>query len=237
MVKLKKPVERAKLLALVALMSNYDLFSVTTDRGMKFGATGINIKQDDFLMFERQFAKPIYITEWITDIHAKSDTEFVCTGENIIYTISALHKKPEVIATHIDRQYCDLVDLMDVNYFGNRLTTYIKELDTMILVVDPYCLGELTAQESAQIEKIINVNLGGLGRSMQMCRTACFQVRMNDGKQRIYAGIFDLENEVSVTSDLLYEDSMKDLVSDVFYNKCMDILAYAATVYKEGNFV
>lgn len=237
MVKLKKPVERAKLLALVALTSNYDLFSVSTDQGTEFGATRISIKQDDFLMFERQFAKPIYVTEWITDIQAKSETEFVCTGENITYTISALHRKPEAIAAHVDRQYCDLVDLMDVNFFGNRLTTYIKELDTMILAVDPYCLGELTAQESAQIEKIINVNLGGLGRSMQMCRTACFQVRMNDGKQRIYAGIFDLEHGVSVTSDLLYEDSMKDMVSDAFYNKCMSIVAYAAAVYKEGNFV
>lgn len=232
----KKPVENAKLLTLVALLSDYDLFRVTTDSGREFNATGISVKQDNFLVFQRQFATSVYLSEWITSIQARSMTEFVCEAETETYTIVALHKKPDTISAHVDRQYRDLIDLMDVSFFGNRLTTYIKELDTMILAVDPYCLGELTVKEAAQIEKIINVKLDGSGRSMQMCRTVCFQIRMNDSKQRICAGIFDLERGVSVTSGLLYEDSMKDIVSEQFYTKCMGMIAFAAAAFEEGNF-
>ncbi len=38
------------------------------------------------------------------------------------------------------------------------------------------------------------------GQAMQMCRTVCFQVRLYDDRNRIYAGIFDAERGCSITS-------------------------------------
>lgn len=234
---IKQTVEKAKMLTLIALLSDYDLFHINVSDGSKFYATRIRDKQDHFLVFERQFATAIYANERILDIQAISDTKFACQGENNTYTITALHKKPDAVAAHVNRQYRDIIDLMDVSFIGNRFLTYMKELDLMLLVIDPYCLGELTTKESAQIEKIINVNLKGLGISMQMCRTICFQVKMSGGKNQIYAGIYDLEHGVSVTSELLYDDSMKELISNEFYDKCYGLIEYANNCFKEGNFV
>lgn len=234
---IRKPVEKSKMLFLVSLLSDFDFFRVNVSNGSEFYATRVRDKQDYFLVFERQFATSIYANERIIDIQAISDTEFICRAENNTYTINALHRKPDAVAAHVDRQYKDIVDLMDVSFIGNRFVSYMKELDLMFLVVDPYCLGELTIKEAAQIEKIINVNLKGSGKSMQMCRTICFQVKMNGGRNQIYAGIYDLEHGVSVTSEFLYEERMKELVSDEFYDKCCGLIEYANNCFKEGNFI
>ena len=233
----KKNVTNTKMLTLVALLSNYDLFHIIEKDGKcDFYATKITEYHDFFLMFHRLFAAPIFSLEPLIDIVAANEQTFVCKTENLTYTIHALHMKPDEIAAHKDRQYKDIDDLMCQSFFGSRFNTYIKQLDRMILVVDPYLLGELTAKEAAQIKRIINVNLSGLSRSMQMCRTICFEVQLHSGRDEIYAGIYDLEHNVPVTSTLLYEERMKDFVSDEFYTKCHDVIRYAQEVYHSKNF-
>ena len=77
-------------------------------------------------------------------------------------------------------------------------------------------LGKLTITEQAQIKSIINVYLYGKGQAMQMCRTVCFQVRLHDDRNRIYAGILDLERGCSITSRQIFEEYMSvDMPDDI----------------------
>ena len=116
---------------------------------------------------------------------------------------------------------------MDTAYIGERFTNYIKELDMLVLAVDPWLLGELHPVEQRQIQRIINVYLDGYSNSMQMSRTICFQVRLHDGNKRIYAGVYDLEGQISISSVLLYDDRDIDIVSDNLHKKAQRMFSYA----------
>ena len=222
-----------KLISFIAVASNYDLFHIVVDDGYEFGSTQIVERNDGSLEFKRLFATSVYSDNALIDVQALSETEFVCKTPDKAYHIFALHKKPQQIPNHPQRKWNDITDLMDVSYFGERFTTYIKELDTLFLVVDPYLLGELAAVEQFQIKNIINVYLGGLSRSMQMCRTVCFQVRMNRDCKKIFAGMYDLERGCSVTSNLIFDERNSDEMSEEFLKKVDAILLYAEKTFEK----
>ncbi len=216
-----KPVDNTKMLTLVALLSNYDLFHVSVNDGREFGATRIADAYGCFLHFERQFAKGLYTDEKILDIRANSETEFVCSCTNSTYTITALHKKPESIRPHTNRTYKEIEDLMDISFFSERLS--YRDSEGVVLVVDPYCMGELTTEEHNLIKKLIDVNLYGLKNSLQKCRTIFFQIL----REKIYAGIFSLENNKILTIGLLYDMNLNNEISNTYLEKVTNLIAYS----------
>ena len=139
----KRMVENNKILALIAILSKYDFFRVSSSDGTEFNCTEIICNEFGCIEFKRLFSTPIYL-ERITAIEAVSAKEFVCKSKGRTYIIVPLHNKPSKIQVRENRNIGSLIDLFNVDYFGNRFTTYIKELDLLILVVDPYLLGELT---------------------------------------------------------------------------------------------
>lgn len=219
----------AKMLSLISLLSKYDLFHVSTDKGREFNATEIVGNSEGFMEFKRLFANSVYSNGCVVDIQAICETEFICKTATVTYHISALHNKPQNHIIRKRKTWKEIFDLMDVNYIGERLIHYIKELDMLVLAVDPILLGELHPMEQRQIQHLINAYLDGYSDLLQMSRTVCFQVKLHDGRNRIYAGVYDLEGQCSVTSVLIYDDRDKENFSDEFYNKAQAILKYAKT--------
>lgn len=226
-------VDNAKMLSLISLLSKYDLFHVSVDSGKEFNATEIVNRESGTLEFRRLFATPVFTNDIVVDIQAIDVDEFICNTPNNTYKIKALHNKPQDIVVRKHKTWKEISDLMDTGYFSEEFTIYIKELDMLILAVNPWLLGELLPVERSQIKNIINIYLDGLSRSMQMSRSVCFQVRNIDGQDRIYAGIYDLEGRCSVTSKLIYDDRDKETMSDEFYQKAQCILKYAKAMWKK----
>ena len=200
------PVSNVKMLSLFSLLSKYDLFHISADNGREFNATEIVGDNAGYMEFKRLFANSVHSNGYVVDIQAISEIEFICKTSSVVYHISALHTKQQDSIIRERKIWKEISDLMCVDYFGDRLISYVKELDMLILVVDPSLLGELHPMEQRQIQHIINVYLNGYSDSMQMSRTVCFQIKLHDGRNRIYAGVYDLEGQNSITSIPIYDD-------------------------------
>lgn len=221
------PVNNVKMLSLISLLSKYDLFHISANDGREFNATEIIGDDAGYMEFKRLFANSVHSNGYVIDIQAVSETEFVCKTSSVAYHISALHIKPQDSIIRKRKAWKEIADLMYVDYLSNRLVSYVKELDMLILAVDPSLLGELHPIEQRQIQHIINTYLDGYSNSMQMSRTVCFQIRLHDEHNRIYAGVYDLEGQNSVTSVSIYDDRDKEIVADDFYTKAQEMLKYA----------
>lgn len=213
------PVSNVKMLSLFSLLSKYDLFHISADNGREFNATEIVGDNAGYMEFKRLFANSVHSNGYVVDIQAISEIEFICKTSSVVYHISALHTKQQDSIIRERKIWKEISDLMCVDYFGDRLISYVKELDMLILVVDPSLLGELHPMEQRQIQHIINVYLNGYSDSMQMSRTVCFQIKLHDGRNRIYAGVYDLEGQNSITSIPIYDDRDKEIIADDLYNK------------------
>lgn len=220
-------VSKDEMQNLIETLSRFDKFTITTDKGVEFGATEIVSHMDDFLEFKRLFATSVYSDNALIEIKKLENENVVCKTPDTTYTIYPLHQKSDNQTMHEKHKWDVITDLMDLSYIGNELNVYIRELDMIILTVDPCLLGDLSVKEQAQIKRIINVFLDGKGQSMQMCRTVCFQIRLNDNKNRIYAGIYDLEHNCSITSKQIFEECMSEIVSEDMLVKCRAFLSYA----------
>ena len=221
------PVSNVKMLSLFSLLSKYDLFHISADNGREFNATEIVGDNAGYMEFKRLFANSVHSNGYVVDIQAISEIEFICKTSSVVYHISALHTKQQDSIIRERKIWKEISDLMCVDYFGDRLISYVKELDMLILVVDPSLLGELHPMEQRQIQHIINVYLHGYSDSMQMSRTVCFQIKLHDGRNRIYAGVYDLEGQNSITSIPIYDDRDKEIIADDLYNKAQGVLKYA----------
>lgn len=220
------PVNETKMLSLMALLSKYDLFHISTDDGQDFNATEIVNKEFGIIEFKRLFATPVYTDDTVTDIQAIAADEFLCQIPNKTYKIKALHTKPQNICVHEHKTWNNVSDLMDTSYFSDRFITYDNNTDMLIVAVDPWLLGDLSSKEKSQIKYILNAFLGGLSQSMQMSRTICFQVKKTEGFNKIFAGVYDLEHSRPVTCKLIYNDRDREIVSDEFYSKVQDFIKY-----------
>lgn len=222
-----KTVSRQEVEQLILELSKFKTFKVAADNGFEFGATEIIDHMETFLEFKRQFATSLFSDDSLTSITKIADDRYSCTTLSATtYTILCIGERDRLV-DHKERRWNEVADLMDLSYINPTMKLHIRELDLMVLPVDPAMLGRLTTKEQAQIKRIINVYLDGKGRAMQMCRTVCFQVRLHDGRNRIYAGIFDLERGCSITSKQIFEEYMSEVVSDEFLVKCRKFLAYA----------
>jgi len=227
-------VENEKLLALTVLLSNYDFFRIVVDSESKFCATQIVGRGDGYLEFKRLFATSVYTDGALVKIYAETETVYVCETNNRIYRIYALHRKQHQIPIRPQKKLDSVVDLMDISYFGDRFFTYDKEQKILTYVVDPYELGELTKKEQFQIKNIINIYLGGLSASMQICRTVCFQIQMDNGRNKIYAGIYDLEHQRPITSKLIFDELDVDIIPEDLYVQSCFLLEHANSCIKNA---
>lgn len=223
------PVSNVKMLSLFSLLSKYDLFHISADNGREFNATEIVGDNAGYMEFKRLFANSVHSNGYVVDIQAISEIEFICKTSSVVYHISALHTKQQDSIIRERKIWKEISDLMCVDYFGDRLISYVKELDMLILVVDPSLLGELHPMEQRQIQHIINTFLDGYSNSMQMSRTVCFQIKLHDERNRIYAGVYDLEGQRSITSVLIYDDRDIEVISDDLYDKAQAMLKFAKT--------
>ena len=75
---------------------------------------------------------------------------------------------------------------------------------------------DIDNEQDLEIQEKFLAKIYGKGQAMQMCRTVCFQVRLHDDRNRIYAGIFDLERGCSITSRQIFEEYMSvDMPDDI----------------------
>lgn len=226
-----KAISKQEVERLVSELSRFKMFNVVMDNGVEFGATEIVDHMENFLEFRRQFATSVFSDDALISIEKVADDKYRCITIPATYVISCFGKRDQV-TDRKHRRWNEVADLMDLSYINPEMKLYIRELDLIVLPVDPAMLGNLTITEQAQIKRIINTYLDGKGRSMQMCRTVCFQVRLSDERNRIYAGIYDLERGRSITSKQIFEEYMSEDVSDDILVKCREFLSYAKTLEK-----
>lgn len=223
-------VDNVKLYSLIALLSKYDLFHISTDDGREFNATEIVSDESYYLKFNRLFSTAVHSNGYIVDIQAISEKEFACKTPSVTYLISALHSKPQESIVRKHREWNEVADLMDLAYIGERFTIYDKESNMLLLVVDPSLLGELRPVEHRQIQHIINVYLGGYSNLMQTSRTVCFQIKLHDDGDKIFAGVYDLERQCPMTSNLVYDGKNVEAISSSLYRSSQSLLEYAKMV-------
>lgn len=229
----KNKMEDWKLLSFLALLSNYDYFSVQKEQEPEFFATGIERSCGWVLKFARKFATPKYSDGELTNVSALSETEFDCRFGDFTYHIRALHEKPKSIPNREEKNWKGILDLADIEYINAEKCQYVKELDMLVLVIDSDLLGELTVAEESQIKRIINVYLHGQGNAMQMCRSVCFEIKLHDPQDRIYAGMFDLEHSVPVTSVMVYNRNLSDTMNETSVQRYTALRQLAYKLYNE----
>lgn len=223
-----------KLLSFFALMSNYDYFKIQKEGEPIFYATGIERSCGWVLKFARKFATPVYSEGELTFVSALSKTEFDCQIGDFTYHIHALHERAKNIPIREQKTWNSLLDLAEVEYINTEKSQYIKELDLLTLVVDPDLLGELTEAEEAQIKRLINIYLHGQSSAMQMCRTICFNVNLHDPRQTVYVGMYDLENNTSVSSVMVYNHNLSQSMTDAEDHKWSALRSLAQYVYEKN---
>lgn len=229
----KNKMEDWKLLSFLALLSNYDYFSIQKEQEPEFFATGIERSCGWVFKFARKFATPKYSDGELMNVSALSETEFECQFGDLTYHIRALHEKPKSILNRGEKNWKGILDLADTEYIDVEKSQYIKELNMVVLVIDPDLLGELTVTEESQIKRIINVYLHGQGNAMQMCRSVCFEIKLNDPQDRIYAGMFDLERSVPVTSVMVCNRNLTETMNETSVQKYTKLRQLAYKLYDE----
>lgn len=222
-----KPVEKVKMLTLISLLSKYDLFHISVSDGQEFNATEIVNNRSSVLKFKRMFATAKYTNNDIVRIKAISNDKFLCETETQEYYIQALHIRPSENIIREHRTWRTILDFVDISFIGDEYTFYSKEKNSIILVVDPYLLGEITSSEYTQIKRIINLYLNGCSQSMQMSRTICFQIQFDENEYIILAGLYDLEMRCQRTYKLIYNSKNSKSYENEFKKRLEDIVSYA----------
>lgn len=220
--------EKGKLLAWLALLSKYSLFHVSVSNGAIFNCTEVAYNSQKFFEFKRMFATSVFSDNIIEDVWIDNGLFFCCT-KSCEYEICPLELRPTKSVIREKKDWDSIFDLIDTEFIGEQYTDYLKQLDMLLLVVDPYLLGELTTNDRRKIKRLINVYLDGSSRFMQLSRTVCFQVKLHDSQKRVYAGVYDLEHRQSITSVLLYSEHDKEILSEAEYNKIKQLQYYART--------
>lgn len=226
--------EEWKMLSFFALLSNYDYFSIQKEDDPTFFATGIERSCGWVLKFMRKFATPVYSDGELISVAALSNTEFKCRIGEFTYYIRALHEKSNDLPVRKKKNWKNILDFADTEYINKDKCQYIKELDLLVLVVDPDLLGELTAVEESQIKRLINIRLHGNGVAMQMCRSVCFECKIHSDNQIIYAGMYDMENRVPVSSVMVYNKLLSQSMFEAEIRQYTSLLDMAQKIFNEN---
>lgn len=221
-------------LSFFAFLSNYDYFSIQKEDNPVFFATGIERSCGWVLKFIRKFATPVYSDGELSSAAAISSTEFKCRIGEFTYYLRALHEKSDTLPLREKKNWKNILDFADTEYINKDKCQYIKELDLLVLVVDPDLLGELSAVEESQIKRFINIRLHGNGAAMQMCRSICFECKIHSDSKVIYAGMYDMENFVPVSSVMVYNSYISQSMLDVEDQQYMNLWNLAQQLYHEN---
>lgn len=224
-------ITKQTLLDFLSILSNYDFFSVQKDNDSVFYATGIERSCGMVLKFLRKFATPIYSEGELNGVSAKSQTNFQCQIGDFIYHIHALHKKSQPNGVRYQKDWDHILDFTDTRFINITLSQYQKDTGLMILVVDPRRLGDISPIEESRIKTFINVYLHGYGFTKQMCRSVYFAIALHDDQNKIYAGAFDLEHLVPITSVMIYNSNLKKSMTTEEIKKYMDLQRLALQIY------
>lgn len=221
---------RAAMLPFIANLSKYGFLEITSNEGEKFYSTGVdyNKRMPEFIIFQRLFATPIMPEFKVVGMELLPDDTVLCyMSDGGTYHIRGLKLCSEILDD------CPLKDIYLHTLARPNLFTkhhYYKEIDLLVMVVDPNKLGMLSNRQYSAVRKIINQELGGSSLVMQACRTICFQVNMQHPQKKVYAGIYNLETEVSVTSHEVFNIRQKDCMPDDECNVYLSLINYAAQV-------
>lgn len=219
--------------AWLSLMGNYNYFTVQQDDKPPFYSTGINRSCGRVLEFERKFATPVYSDGEVTEITAISPTTFKCQIGEHVYNICAIHEKPKILPAYETKTWDNILDFVDTKYINSKTIQYIEELGLVILVVEPDLLGKLTPVDEARIKWFLDVYLHGQRKPLQMCRTLCFECDIHSGRQAIYTGIYDLENNVPLNKVMVYNKLLARSMPDKEVEKYMGLWGLAWKAYSE----
>lgn len=233
MAKNENRMEEWKLLSLLALLSNYEYFSVQKDDDPVFYATSIERSCGNVLKFDKKFATPVYSDGEVNSITALTDTIFQCQIGEFTYKIQALRKKPQSIPDRPKKNWNHILDFADTEYINVNMSQYINEKDLLVLVADPNLMGELSRLEQIKIRRLINIRLQGYGTSMQKCRSVCFVCKIHDKNQIIYAGMYDLENQIPVTNVMAYNRNLALSMNESEIQKYMELWKLALEIYNK----
>ncbi len=217
----------SELLSFLGLLSNYDRFIIQQAGKPPFHSTNINHFHGGVLEFERQFATPVYSEGVLTKITPINQTEFECQLGERLYTIYAMRKKPELLPTYKPKTWRNILSFAETKYINPKEIHYIKDIDLMVLVVDPHLLGELTPVEELQIRYFIDTYLRGQSDALQVCRTVYFGCKIHDSCQKIYAGIYDLEKLAPVNMTMVYNKQLSRSMAEIEVKKYLALLKMA----------
>lgn len=209
------------------LLSSYDRFIIQQDGKPPFYSTGIDHFCGGVLEFKRQFADSVFSEGELTKITAISQADFECKIGEHAYRIYALHKKPETLPTYRQKAWKSILSFAETKYINKDKCQYIKDLDMMVLVVDPHLLGELTPIEEIQIRYFIDTYLRGQADALQVCRTVYFGCKIHDSCHRIYAGIYDLEKLAPVNMVMVYNKQLSRSMAETEIEKYLALLKMA----------
>lgn len=223
-----------QMFSFLALLNQYDYFSIRKENGFAFFATGIERSCGWVLKFMRKFATPVYSDGQLCGIIMISPTEFECKIGVSTYYICALHEKPHFLPDRSEKNWNHILDFADIEYINPKKCCYVKELDSFVLVIDPDLLGELTIMEELHIRRFINIRLQGNRSEMQMCRSVCFQCQIHSENHMIYAGMYDLENSVSTSSVMIYNSQIRQSMSEDEIRRYTDLWNFAQYLYHEN---
>ena len=172
-----------------------------------FCATGIEIYQESFPVFVRQFARPVMMLDGITEISIGTENAVSFTTERgEIWTVTAAHKDGLADCDNASGKADDLRTLID----WTRSQT--DKAGNVRIVLDLRKLGYLTSKQERQIERFMNVQLDGLANPRQHCRTVYIRAD-NNADRTVYIGLYDLEAEKVMTGglfDAVYLESIYD---------------------------
>lgn len=185
-----------KALIAVAYMSRFNWFDIATEHATtgetsSFCATGIAIRESGTLQFERQFATPKISDGRMEEIIPVNESKFLFLDEGeTVYTIECRNKAFADCSTASGSKDdpSTLIDWSrsDIDTAGN-----------MLVVLDLRKLGVISNVEYSRIKNYMDIYLGGLSVTKQVCRTIYIEAASN---QQITVGLYNLEQERKMTA-------------------------------------
>ena len=176
-------------------MSRFNWFDIstedTTGKTSNFCATEIITDDMGYYTFNRQFATSKYSNGKIEEVLPVDGNKFLLLSKGgTVYTVEATNKALADcnIASGNKEDPASLIDWS---------RSHIDNNGNMLVVLDLRKLGVISNKRFMRVKHYMNVFLGGLSVTKQVCRTIYFEVASN---QQITVGLYNLEQEQKMTA-------------------------------------
>lgn len=184
-----------KPLIAAVMLSRYNWFDVstedTTGKTSSFCATGIIIRESGTLQFNRQFATPKITADAVEETIPVCENKCLFMTEGgTVYTVEGRNKSFAECNTASGSKD-DPASLIDWN------RSDIDTAGNMLVTLDLCKLGNISNVEYSRIKNYMDIYLGGLSVTKQVCRTIYIEAASN---QQITVGLYNLEQERKMTA-------------------------------------